>query len=178
MVRTWSPADKRYVNGEMLLWREATFQILTKQPDCLRNDISLNELIEDIANAIVPRATPPVSEEWLVRAMCHLAPDYPCECADSNQGEDDYPSCRLVYRHARAVLALIPQAGGWQPIEDGLTRAQIDRDELWALFVDHYWDSLAKDRDLILCHISSVLMMTPPTELSSGKPQESKKKEG
>ena len=44
----------------------------------------------------------------------------------------------------------------------------IDRDELWALFVDHYWDSLAKDRDLILCHISSVLITTPPAELSSG----------
>ena len=54
----------------------------------------------------------------------------------------------------------------------------IDRDELWALFVDHYWDSLAKDRDLILCHISSVLMMTPPAELTSGQLQVTEKKEG
>lgn len=35
----------------------------------------------------------------------------------------------------------------------------IDRDKLWGLFVDHYWDTLQKDRDLILCHVESVLRM-------------------
>ncbi len=36
-----------------------------------------------------------------------------------------------------------------------------DRDELWALFVLHYWDSLQKDRDLILDHILAVMAMLP-----------------
>lgn len=35
----------------------------------------------------------------------------------------------------------------------------IDRDELWKLFVEHYWDSFAKDRDLILCHVEAVMRM-------------------
>lgn len=38
----------------------------------------------------------------------------------------------------------------------------IDRDKVWALSVDHYWDSFQKDRDLILCHVDAVLRMTPP----------------
>jgi len=40
----------------------------------------------------------------------------------------------------------------------------IDRDKVWALFVDHYWDSFQKDRDLILCHVEEVLRKTPPVE--------------
>ena len=35
----------------------------------------------------------------------------------------------------------------------------IDRDLLWIKFVDHYWDSFEKDRDLILTHINSVMDM-------------------
>lgn len=37
----------------------------------------------------------------------------------------------------------------------------IDRDELWRLFCEHYWDSLARERDVILCHVDSVLRMLP-----------------
>ena len=33
----------------------------------------------------------------------------------------------------------------------------VDSDELWALFVDHYWNGVQKDRDLILCHITAVM---------------------
>jgi hypothetical protein len=33
----------------------------------------------------------------------------------------------------------------------------IDRDKVWASFVMHYWDSVQKDRDLILCHVEAVL---------------------
>lgn len=46
-----------------------------------------------------------------------------------------------------------------------MTQRLIDRDEIWNLFVDHYWDSLEKDRDLILCHIDAVLQMAPPVVL-------------
>jgi hypothetical protein len=35
----------------------------------------------------------------------------------------------------------------------------INRDEVWKLFCDHYWDSFQKDRDLILCHVDAVLRM-------------------
>jgi hypothetical protein len=38
----------------------------------------------------------------------------------------------------------------------------INRDKVWALFVDHYWDTFQRDRDLILSHINSVLIATPP----------------
>ena len=44
-------------------------------------------------------------------------------------------------------------------------RRLIDRDEVWALFCDHYWDSFQNDRDLILCHVDAVLRMTPPRAL-------------
>ena len=37
----------------------------------------------------------------------------------------------------------------------------IDRDQLWTLFVGHYWDSFHKDRDLILSHINAVMMKVP-----------------
>jgi hypothetical protein len=37
----------------------------------------------------------------------------------------------------------------------------IDRDKVWALFVDHYWSTFQDDRDLILDHVNTVLMMTP-----------------
>lgn len=37
----------------------------------------------------------------------------------------------------------------------------IDRDKFWELCVDHYWDSLKKDRDLILSHIVAVLSRMP-----------------
>jgi hypothetical protein len=40
-----------------------------------------------------------------------------------------------------------------------VTKRLIDRDELWTLFVMHYWDSFQKDRDLILSHINDVMMM-------------------
>jgi len=46
-----------------------------------------------------------------------------------------------------------------------MTQRLIGRDEIWKLFVGHYWDSFEKDRDLILCHIDAVLQMTPPVVL-------------
>jgi hypothetical protein len=37
----------------------------------------------------------------------------------------------------------------------------VNRDELWTKFVQHYWDSCQKDRDLILTHIENVMRMVP-----------------
>lgn len=47
-----------------------------------------------------------------------------------------------------------------------MDRRLIDRDEVWKLFVDHYWDSFQQQRDLILCHVDAVLRMTPPVDSS------------
>lgn len=43
----------------------------------------------------------------------------------------------------------------------GLEPGLIDRDDLWERLCQHYWDSLQKDRDLILTHIEAVLRMIP-----------------
>jgi hypothetical protein len=45
-----------------------------------------------------------------------------------------------------------------------LERRLIDRDEVWNLFCDHFWDSFQKDRDLILCHVDAVLRMASALE--------------
>lgn len=37
----------------------------------------------------------------------------------------------------------------------------IDRDKLWDMFCKHYWDSITKDRDLILSHIVGVMTRLP-----------------
>jgi hypothetical protein len=37
--------------------RQIAFSILTHHPDCLRDDVSLNDLIEEIAQAIVSGPT-------------------------------------------------------------------------------------------------------------------------
>lgn len=42
-----------------------------------------------------------------------------------------------------------------------MTERLINRDKLWELFVQHYWDTFHKDRDLILCHVENVLRMIP-----------------
>jgi len=39
---------------------------------------------------------------WLLRAMCHCKE---CKCADRGGMADDYDMCRIVSRHANAVLA-------------------------------------------------------------------------
>lgn len=42
---------------------------------------------------------------WLIRAMCHVES---CHCADRGGIADDYDACRLVSRHANAIM----RAGG------------------------------------------------------------------
>lgn len=55
-----------------------------------------------LAAALASRspAPAPLLLSEAVRAMCHVSP---CECADTS-GYDDYETCRLVYRHANALL--------------------------------------------------------------------------
>lgn len=41
---------------------------------------------------------------WLLRAMCHVDK---CDCADRGGRVDDYEACRIVSRHANAILDAI-----------------------------------------------------------------------
>lgn len=72
------------------------------------------------------------------------------------------PNAPSFERAAQIIEYLAPRATSSRADarEEGEVRL-IDRDKIWNLFVGHYWDSCAPQRDLILSHISSVLMMCP-----------------
>jgi hypothetical protein len=57
----------------------------------------------------------------------------------------------------RLVLAEMEQLN--VRVERLTTLDLVDCQELWALFCDHYWDSIQKDRDVILWHVDAVLKM-------------------
>lgn len=38
---------------------------------------------------------------WLMRAMCHVDQ---CKCADRGGMADDYDACRIISRHANAII--------------------------------------------------------------------------
>src|SRR3972149_4250220 len=128
-----------------------------ENPHLLRN-ADIAEAANEIKRLRADRATPPVSEEQIASAIdsVHLFSRVndlltPPQIEICRYGSDDEDEIVVVSSHdtkwkehdllrnavrdarARAVLALLPQAGGWHPIQEGLTRAQIDRAELWAL---------------------------------------------
>lgn len=73
---------------------------------------------------------------------------------------DDRP-CRAPI-HDKSFTGWAPGFGQSNKVRN--RKRLIDRDKLWKLFVQHYWDVAQKDRDLILCHVDAVLRMIPNIE--------------
>lgn len=86
-------------------------------------------------------------------------PNEPHSCKHRKSSDG---SVSLVSQAKNRMLLLLTC---WE-MERMMDRRLIDRDEVWKLFVDHYWDSFQQQRDLILCHVDAVLRMTPPVDSS------------
>jgi type II secretory pathway predicted ATPase ExeA len=84
----------------------------------------------------------------ILSRQCDLCPDdgvTACACLADLRAAVEAREKELMEAHERDL--------------DGVVRAAVEaeREALMALFVDHYWNSLSKDKELILEHIKAVL---------------------
>jgi hypothetical protein len=111
---------------------------------------NLTDRQRDLIVAALPRLAPTpaatLSRTNLIRAMCH-AKSISCECADRGGDVCDYDACRIVSRHANAIISSIPAPaaevtgergeyipelgniifGGWLEKQLGPGKTEIDR---------------------------------------------------
>jgi len=112
----------------------ATAHPLTQEIAAMIGDLAVSEIawIDGRVRATLPLLMGVQRREDYVRAMCHSTSE-PCACADEKRTYE-YPACKIVARHAAAVLAL-PHTG--QP-QEGQTRTFTFPADLKPKWIDRF----------------------------------------